>query len=142
VRLDATGEGSFEAFVAAAFLPLALIWFVGLFPAGQRGRVRLNSGGTSRVVGKQGERGEAKVSSGQTRLRTRWRGRVKERRSVTTRERGEDPSTFRFTITINLFITILIGLKLPTFLFYVWTEDIFLFGPFTGILSIRKGTLR
>jgi hypothetical protein len=92
-------------------------------------------------VGKQGERGEAKVSSGQTRLRTRWRG-VKERRSVTTRERGEDPSTSRFTFTINLFITILIGLKLPTFLFYVWTEDIFLFGPFTGILSIRKGTLR
>ncbi len=44
VRLDATGEGSFEAFVAVAFLPLALIWFVGLFPAGQRGRVRLNSG--------------------------------------------------------------------------------------------------
>ena len=44
VRLVATGEGSFEAFVAVAFLPLALIWFVGLFPAGQRGRVRLNSG--------------------------------------------------------------------------------------------------
>ncbi len=44
VRLDATGEGSFEALVAVAFLPLALIWFVGLFPAGQRGRVRLNSG--------------------------------------------------------------------------------------------------
>jgi hypothetical protein len=43
VRLDVTGEGSFEAFVAVAFLPLALIWFVGLFPAGQRGRVRLNS---------------------------------------------------------------------------------------------------
>jgi hypothetical protein len=77
------------------------------------------------IVDKQGERGEAKVSSGQTSLRTRWRG-VKERRSVTTRERGEDPSTSRFTFTINLFITILIGLKLPTFLFYVWTEDIFL----------------
>ena len=92
-------------------------------------------------VGKQGERGEAKVSSGQTRLGTRWRG-VKERRSVRTRERYEDPSTSRFTFAINLFITILIGLKLPTFLFYVWTEDIFLFGPFTGILSIRKGTLR
>jgi hypothetical protein len=56
-------------------------------------------------VGKQGERGEAKVSSGQTRLRTQWRG-VKERRSVITRERGEDPSTSRFTFTINLFITI------------------------------------
>ncbi len=99
------------------------------------------------AVGKQGERGEAKVSSGQTRLRlrTRWRGVKKERRSVSTRERGEDPSTSRFTFTINLFITILIGLKLSTFLFYVWTEDIFLFGPFTGtsrILSIRKGTLR
>jgi hypothetical protein len=35
VRLDATGEDSFEAFVAVAFLPLALIWFVGF---------RLNSG--------------------------------------------------------------------------------------------------
>ena len=44
LRLVAPGEGSFEAFVAVAFLPLALIWFVGLFPAGQRGRVRLNSG--------------------------------------------------------------------------------------------------
>jgi hypothetical protein len=44
VRLDATGEGSFEAFVVVAFLPLAPISFVGLFPAGQRGRVRLNSG--------------------------------------------------------------------------------------------------
>jgi hypothetical protein len=44
---------------------------------------------------------------------------------VRTRERGEDPSTSRFTFTINLFITILIGLKLSTFLFYVWTEDIF-----------------
>ncbi len=32
-------------------------------------------------VGKQGERSEAKVSSGQTKLRTRWRG-VKERRQV------------------------------------------------------------
>ncbi len=94
------------------------------------------------VVGKQGECGEAKISSGQTRLRTRWRG-VKERRSVRTREREEDPSTSRSTFTITLFIiTILIGLKLPTFLFYVWTEDIFLFGSFTGILSIRKDTLR
>ena len=124
-----------------AFLPpLGLICFRRVVPGWQArsGSIEL---GTSRVVGKQGERGEAKVSSGQTRLRTRWRG-VKERRSVTTRERGEDPSTSRFTFTINLFITILIGLKLPTFLFYVWTEDIFLFGPFTGILSIRKGTLR
>jgi hypothetical protein len=93
------------------------------------------------TVGKQGERGEARVNSVQTRLRTRWRG-VKERRSVTTRERGEYPSTSRFTFTTNLFITILIGLKLPTFLFYVWTEDIFLFGSFTGILSIQKDTLR
>ena len=55
---------------------------------------------------------------------------------MTTRQRGEDPSTSRLRFIINLFITILIGLKLPTFLFYVWTEDIiiFLFGPFTGIL--------
>ncbi len=56
---------------------------------------------------------------------------------MTTRERGEDPSTStsRFTFTINLFITILIGLKLPTFLFYVWIDDIiFLFGSVTGIL--------
>jgi hypothetical protein len=60
---------------------------------------------------------------------------MEERRSVTTREKGEDPSTSRFTFTINLFITILIGLKLPTFLFYVWTEDIciFLFGPFLPV---------
>ena len=59
--------------------------------------------------------------------------------SVRTRERGEDPSTPRFTFTINLFKTILIGLKLPTFLVYVWThatDDIYI--PFrcffTGVI--------
>ncbi len=92
---------------------------------------------TSWVVGKQGERGEAKVSSGQTRLRTRWRG-VKERRSVRTRESGEDPSTFRFTFTFNLFKTILIGLKLITFLFYVWTEDIFLLGDLPVFVNTER----
>ncbi len=30
--------------LALALLPLALIWFFGLFPAGQRGRVQWNSG--------------------------------------------------------------------------------------------------
>ena len=41
---------------------------VGSFPAGQRGRVRSIELGTSRVVGKQGERGETKISAGQTKL--------------------------------------------------------------------------
>ncbi len=64
---------------------------------------------------------------------------MKERRSVRTRERYEDPSTSRFTFAINLFITVLIGLKLPTFLFMSGqkTYSLFLFGSFTGILSIR-----
>ncbi len=64
------GVGSLGASLPAlALLPLALIWFFGLFPAGQRGRVQWNS----RLVGKQGERGEAKLSTRQTRLETRWR---------------------------------------------------------------------
>jgi hypothetical protein len=65
-------------------------------------------------VGKQGECGEAKVNSGQS------GEEMKERRRARTRERGEDPSTSRFTFTLKNFKTILIGLKLPTFLFYVW----------------------
>jgi hypothetical protein len=67
VCLVVTGEGSFEALVAVVFLPLALIL---LF---WRARLSSLELGTSRVVGEQGESGEAKVSSGQTRLRTRWR---------------------------------------------------------------------
>ncbi len=43
-RLVARGEGSFEALIAVAFLRLGLICFVRSFPAGQRGRVRLNLG--------------------------------------------------------------------------------------------------
>ena len=39
-------------------------------------------------VGKQGERGEAKVNSGQTRLRTRWRGDERKKKSEKKREGG------------------------------------------------------
>ncbi len=74
---------------------------------------------------------------------------MEERRSVRTKERegrgGGDPSTSRFTFTFNLFKTILIGLKLPTFYFSinVWTEDIFLFGalPVFGIYQYGKTPL-
>ena len=39
------GVGSLGAYLLAlVLLPLALIWFFGLFPAGQRGRVQWNSG--------------------------------------------------------------------------------------------------
>ncbi len=39
------GFGSLRASLPAlALMPLALIWFFGLFPAGQRGRVQWNSG--------------------------------------------------------------------------------------------------
>jgi hypothetical protein len=52
---------------AAAFLPLALITLSDTFrlAAGQRGRVRLELG-TSRVVGKQGERDKTNVSAQHT----------------------------------------------------------------------------
>ena len=42
-----------------------------------------------------------------------------------------------FHIPFYLFITNLIGLKYPTFLFYVWTEDIFLFGALPVFLLER-----
>ncbi len=50
----------------------------------------------------------------------------KEYSTLKERERARSLN-LRFTFTINLFKTILIGPKLPSFLFYyVWTEDIFL----------------
>ncbi len=69
VRLDARGEGSFEALVTVAFLPLWLICYSGSFPAAasaaRSGSFEL---GTSRVVSKEGERSEANVSKPQDRL--------------------------------------------------------------------------
>jgi hypothetical protein len=69
VRLEVKGEASFEAFGAVAFLPLGLIWLFGFVPGWPMRSVSFELG-TSRVVGKQGERSEATVSSEQTRLRT------------------------------------------------------------------------
>ncbi len=56
--------------VALALLPVGLIWFFGFVPGwpARSGSVEL---GTFGVVGKQGERGEAMLSSRQTRLETR-----------------------------------------------------------------------
>ena len=62
VRLVTGGEGSLVALVAVAFLSFGLIGFrrVGLgWPARSGSVIEL---GTSRVVRKQGERGEAKRS--------------------------------------------------------------------------------
>ena len=55
---------------ALALLPLALIWLSRVVPGwpARSGSVEL---GTSRVVGKQGERGKAKLSTRQIRLETR-----------------------------------------------------------------------
>ncbi len=86
--------------------------------------------GTSRVVGKQGERGEAKLSTRQTRLETRWR-EMKEIEKSETRERRERTLNLPLHTYFPLFITILIGLNYPTFLFYMsGQKDIFLFGTF------------
>ncbi len=83
VRLAARGEGSYGAFVAVAFLPLALIELFGGVP-GWPARSSSLELGTSRVVGKQGERGEVKICSGQTRLRMKnaVEGGVKKEVSV------------------------------------------------------------
>ena len=84
--------------------------------------------GTSRVVGKQGERGEAKLSMRQTRLETRWR-EMKEIEKSETRERRGRALSLPLHTYFTLFITILIGLNYPTFLFYMsGQKDIFLFG--------------
>ncbi len=62
VRLVAGGGGSLGALVAVAFLSFRLIGFRRVYPGwpGRSGSVV--ELGTSRVVGKQGERGEAKRS--------------------------------------------------------------------------------
>jgi hypothetical protein len=67
VRLNTGGEGSLVALVAVAFLSFGLIGLRRVVPGwpARSGSIEL---GTSRVVGKQGERGEAKISSRQTRL--------------------------------------------------------------------------
>ena len=94
--------------------------------------------GTSRVVGKQGERGEAKLSTRQTRLETRWR-EMKEIEKSETRERRGRTLNLPLHTYFTLFITILIGLNYPTFLFNMsGQKDIFLFGTFTGIGVYRK----
>ena len=67
-------------------------------------------------VGKQGERGEAKLSTRQTRLETQWR-EMKEIEKSETRERRGRSLNLPFHLTFTLFITILIGLNYPTFLF-------------------------
>jgi hypothetical protein len=61
VRLVARGGGSLVALVAVAFLTFGLIGFRRIVPGwpARSGSVEL---GTPRVVGKQGERGEAKRS--------------------------------------------------------------------------------
>jgi hypothetical protein len=56
VDLVMRGEGSFVTLVAVAFLPLRLISFRRVAP----GRPARSGSLTSRVVGKQGEHGEAK----------------------------------------------------------------------------------
>ena len=67
-------------------------------------------------VGKQGERGEAKLSTRQTRLETRWREMKEIEKSETREGRGRTLSLPLHTY-FTLFITILIGLNYPTFLF-------------------------
>ncbi len=72
--------------------------------------------GTSRVVGKQGERGETKLSARQTRLETRWREMNEIEKSEARERRGRTLNLPLHTYFI-LFITIIIGLNYPTFLF-------------------------
>ena len=87
------------------------------------------------TVGKQGERGEAKLSTRQTRLETQ----MKEIEKSATRERRGRTLNLPLHTYFTLFITILIGLNYPTFLFYMsGQKDIFLFGTFTGIGVYRK----
>ncbi len=62
VRLVTGGEGSLVALVAVG--PRTHRF------ASCRSSLEL---GTSRVVGKQDERGETKISAGQTKLQTRWK---------------------------------------------------------------------
>ncbi len=127
------------------FLAFRTHHVIGYVPAGQRGRVRLELG-TSRVVGEQGERDKARISAGHTntRLRTLWKrvdGRWKMREYAWERERREReiPQPPVSSVYLNLFITILIGLKLPTFLYYyVWTEGHIPFRCFTGIVHTGK----
>jgi hypothetical protein len=62
VRLVARGGGSLVALVAVAFLSFELIGFRRVFPGWPARSGSVVELGTSRVVGKQGERGEAKRS--------------------------------------------------------------------------------
>jgi hypothetical protein len=59
-------------------------------------------------------------------------------RIVRTRERGRDPSTSRFAFTFNLFENVLIGLKLLTVPFYVWIEEIIVFGALPVIVNTAR----
>ena len=68
-RRRALGGRTFSCLGFVAFGTHLVIRVVPGWPA-RSGSVEL---GTSRVVGKQGERGEAKLSTRQTRLETRWR---------------------------------------------------------------------
>ena len=62
-------------------------------------RIAIVLTGNLLFVGKQGERGEAKLSTRQTRLETRWR-EMKEIKKSETREEGKNPSTSRYTLTL------------------------------------------
>ena len=63
------GRGGSLRLESCGFLAFSAHHVIGYVPAGQRGRVRLELG-TSRVVGKHGERGKTKVSAQRTRLGT------------------------------------------------------------------------
>ncbi len=63
------GRGGSLRLESCGFLAFSAHHVIGRVPAGQRGRVRLELG-TSRVVGKHGERGKTKVSAQRTRLGT------------------------------------------------------------------------
>ena len=60
-------------------------------------------------------------------------------KSMRTREEWERTHNLPFHLFyLNLFKTILIGLKLPTNLFYVWTEGHIPFRCFTGVINTGK----
>ncbi len=62
-----------------------------------------------------------------------------KKKSENKREGGSSLNLpFRLTFTFNLFKTILIGLKVPIFLFYVWTEEIFLFGDLPVFVNTER----